>query len=506
MTSSTDLDRGRAAYLDRHWTEAVAGFADADRVETLTADDLVRLSTSAIMLGEFATGTDFLTRAHERYLAGGDIRGAVRAAAWLGLQFQSKDDRAQSTGWFARAQSLVEQHPDDEYLPGMPLIGFALGTLYGAGDAAGARQMFARATDIGARFGDPDLLALGQLGRGQADVMLGNVTDGLRSLDESMVAVTAGEVSPIPSGIIYCAVIGICHLAFDVRRAYEWTRALDHWCELQPDLVSFSGQCQAHRAALFLLHGAWAEALQAAEAAEDLFRRGDQHAGFGAFYQQGEVLRRRGEFDAAERCFQEAGRSGYAPQPGLALLQLARGDVRQARAQIQQTADSVDLATRRQLLPAVVEIALATDDVAAARAAADELTAASGTHGMPMLVATTAQTDGAVLLAEQRPHEALQRLRGALLLWHELDAPYEEAECRILIGRACRALDDEASALTEWETARGILLELGAKPALSTLDGLALAHRDAALGPLTAREIEVLRLVSTGLTNRAVAS
>ncbi|MET0854078.1 MAG: LuxR C-terminal-related transcriptional regulator, partial [Microterricola sp.] len=166
----------------------------------------------------------------------------------------------------------------------------------------------------------------------------------------------------------------------------------------------------------------------------------------------------------------------------------------------------VDLATRRQLLPAVVEIALATDDVAAARAAADELTAASGTHGMPMLVATTAQTDGAVLLAEQRPHEALQRLRGALLLWHELDAPYEEAECRILIGRACRALDDEASALTEWETARGILLELGAKPALSTLDGLALAHRDAALGPLTAREIEVLRLVSTGLTNRAVAS
>ncbi|WP_167044329.1 helix-turn-helix transcriptional regulator [Salinibacterium sp. ZJ454] len=505
MTSATELDRGRAAYVDRQWTEAVARFADADRSEALAADDMMRLSTSATMVGDVVAGTDFLTRAHEKYLASGDLRGAVRAASWLGLQFQNSGDRAQSAGWFARAQRLVEEDPDDDYLPGMPLIGAALVTMYGSGDATGALALFERAAQIGARFDDPDLLALGRLGYGQASVILGDVTTGLRALDEAMVSVTAGEVSPIPSGIIYCAVIGTCHLAFDVRRAYEWTLALDHWCDTQPDLVNFSGQCQAHRAALFLLHGAWAEALEAAETAQDLFRRGDRAAGFGAFYQQGEVLRRRGEFDAAELCFREAGRSGWDPQPGLALLQLARGNVAQAQSQIQRAADSADPATRRQLLPAMAEIMLAAADVAGARAAADEFAAIAEQNPMPLLLATAAQTDGAVLVAERRPSDALGRLRGAVLLWRELEAPYEEGECRMLMGRACRALGDDDSTVIEFDTARSIFAELGAKPALAELDALARAHQEDARGPLTAREIEVLRLVSAGLTNRQVA-
>jgi len=299
MTSSTDLERGRAAYLDRHWVEAATRLGSANRTEPLEADDLVRLATSAYILGELTIGTDYLTRAHEQFLAAGDIRGAVRAASWLGLQLMLADDDAQGAGWFARAQRLSEENPEDEYLAGMPLIGAALGALYGAGDAEGAARLFDRAAALGDRFGDPDLLALGRLGKAQSEVALGNATDGLRLLDEAMVAVTAGEVSPIPSGITYCALIGICHLAFDVRRAYEWTLALDHWCDAQPDLVSFSGQCQSHRAALFLLHGAWTEALEAAEAAQNLFHSGDRMAGFGAYYQQGEVLRRRGDFDAA---------------------------------------------------------------------------------------------------------------------------------------------------------------------------------------------------------------
>ncbi len=501
MSVSTELDRGRAAYGQRQWQSALSDLSSAAQTDELSADDLVRLATSAVMMGRISEGIDILTRAHEQCLAAGDLAGAARAAGWIGLQLMNAGRPAEGSGWLARADGLADQMSTAPELHGLPIVGAALGALYG-GDPGRAASQFAAVVEVGDARRDHDLSALGRLGRGQALVMLDDVATGLALLDEAMVAVTAGEVSPIPSGIVYCAVIGVCHLASDVQRAYEWTLALDRWCRSQPDLVSFNGQCQMHRAALFQLHGAWDEALTAAHAAQELFARGDHMAGFGAYYQQGEVQRLRGQFEQADASYVAANRSGFDPQPGLALLRLAQGQVTAARSLIDRASAEADPATRRLMLPAQVEIALAAGDVPAARAAADELSAAADRRAMPLLLASAAQALAAVHLAEDAPAEADRSARTALELWRELEAPFEEACCRILHGRACRALGDEETALMQFDVARGILSELGAIPALREVGALT---GEAQSSPLTAREIEVLRLVAAGMTNRAIA-
>jgi len=322
-------------------------------------------------------------------------------------------------------------------------------------------------------------------------------------LDEAMIAVTAGEISPLPSGIVYCAVIGTCHLAYDLRRAHEWTAALDHWCAAQPDMIPFSAQCQAHRAALFRLHGAWSEAYSAALLAEERYDRGDRDAAYGAFYQKGEIERLRGDFTEAEASYRRAGETGFEPQPGLALLSLARGRSDVALALIRGAVDGADPGTRVQLLPALVIIELAAGRVDAARAAADELHSVSTESRMPMLQASASHATAAVLLEEGDPLGALREARRASTLWRDLDVPLELAQCRELIGRAHRMLEDDASAEVEFQTARALFTDLGAKPSIEKLDAL-LRQPDGS--PLTTREVEVLRLVATGRTNKAIAA
>ncbi|MGO4103152.1 LuxR C-terminal-related transcriptional regulator [Leifsonia sp. YAF41] len=503
MTSSVALDRGRVSYAEHHWTGAFSAWRDADQEGGLPAHDLELWGTAAVLIGRNADGVETLTRAHEEFLLEGDVVNAARCAVWIGLHMMDLREPAQSAGWFARAQRLVGESPDSSSVEGFLLVPAALGALY-SGEGEAAARAFDRVAEFGERFGDPDLSALARLGQGQARIMLGQLNAGLAMLDEVMVAVTAGEVSPIPAGIIYCAVLQSCRLAFDLRRAQEWTVALDRWCHDRPDMVAFSGQCQMHRAELFCLHGAWTDALVAARVAEDRAQRGDLDAFFGAYYQQGEVQRLRGEFAAALQSYALANQTGFEPQPGLALLRLADGEVKAAQSVLRRAVDSADPATRRRLLAALVEIELAAGDVVAARAAADELTAFCNTITMPMVLAVTEQAEGAVLLAERDARGALARLRRARTLWLELDAPYEAARCRVLAGRAWRTLGDEESALLEFEAARVVFVELGAAPAIIELDVLTQATQ-APAGPLTAREIEVVRLISAGLTNRAIA-
>jgi DNA-binding CsgD family transcriptional regulator len=503
MTSSTALERGLAAFAEHRWGDAFDALTEADAEVGLPPDDLERLATAALVMGRESAGLDLATRAHEAFLDLPDADGAARSAAWIGIYLMGRGDMARSNGWLARAGRLTHEG-GGESATGLLLIPAGLGALYG-GDPARAAGTFAEAFRIGERHGDREAMVLAQLGEGQARIMLGEIADGLSLLDEAMVAVTAGEVSVVASGIVYCSVIGTCHLAYDVRRAQEWTIALDRWCGARPDMVMFSGQCQSHRAELYCLHGAWSDALVAARAAQALNHRGDWGAAFGAWYYQGEVQRLRGEVDEAEVSYRRAGEAGWPPQPGLALLRLAQGRVRDARSLIHDVVDGVDQATRRQLLPAVVEIELAAGDVAEARLAADELTAATAAGGMPLMQAVTMRAEGSVRLEEGDARGALVQLRKAWAIWEELDVPYEAARCRVLAARAWLKLGDEISAFMDLEAARAVFVELGAVPDLLRVDGLTRGAHETAATPLTAREIEVVRLVAEGKTNRTIA-
>jgi DNA-binding CsgD family transcriptional regulator/tetratricopeptide (TPR) repeat protein len=501
----TALDRGRAAYEDRRWGDAFEQLTESDRDSQLEPADLVRLATAASLIGRHSEGIDLLARAQAEYLRLGDIPSAALSAGWLAMRLGHVGEQARSSGWFARAQRLVQQNGGPCPAEGLLLVPAARAVLRD-GDAGAAEKIFGQVTAFGERFADPDLTAMGQLGQGQARIVLGRTAEGLALLDEAMVAVTAGEISPLPSGIIYCAVIEGCDLAFDLHRAQEWTAALDHWCEAQPDMVPFSGQCQRHRGELFCLHGAWSDALVAAQKAEQRFLAGDRDAVYGAYYARGEVQRLRGEFDAAEQSYRQADQSGVEPQPGLALLRLAQGKPSAAQSLIRRALEDANASTRRRLLPASVEIELAMGDVAAARTAATALIRVARETSMPMAEAMASQAEGAVLLADGDPAGALTRLRRAWRIWHELDAPYEAARCRVLSGRACRELGDEDSALMEFEAARAVFLDLGARPAVDAVSSLSGQHRSESDHALTPRELEVLRLVAAGKSNRVIAA
>ena len=278
---------------------------------------------------------------------------------------------------------------------------------------------------------------------------------------------------------------------------------LDRWCRDQPELITFSGQRHALAAGLLLIRGAWAEASTAAELALSRFRAGDYRAVYGAPYQLAELGRLRGAFHSAEESYRRAGESGWEPQPGLALLHLAAGRTQRAQDEIRRSAAGADPFTRRFLMPAVVEIEVAAGDVEAARRAVDELREAGRSTPTPMLAATVAAAEARMLLAAGDPSAALGAARDATGAWQALGAPYERARSMVTAGRALSELGDREAALAEFRGAREVFVALGADPALAELADL---MGDRRAGVLTAREVEVLRLVSTGLTNRAIGA
>jgi ATP/maltotriose-dependent transcriptional regulator MalT len=324
-----------------------------------------------------------------------------------------------------------------------------------------------------------------------------------------MVAVTAGEVSPLSAGIVYCSVISACFEMFDLRRAREWTSALTRWCAAQPDLVAYRGVCLVHRAEILTMQGVWPDALDEAQRACDQLSQpppGQPEIGH-ALYQLGELHRLRGDFSRAEEIYRDTSQSGRAPQPGLARLRLAQGRIDAAKAAICRLLDegSPDSRGRSLMLAAAVEILLASNEVSAARRASDELSAIASQIDTPLLRATSAGATGAVLLAEEDPRAASAVLRIACTLWRDLDVPYEAARVGVLIAQACRALGDVDGAHLELDAAIHTFRKLGAAPDLARAEALDADPTVTPGVPLTGREVQVLRLIATGKTNRAIA-
>jgi tetratricopeptide (TPR) repeat protein len=314
---------GRALYQRRAWKQAYTTLQLASGQQPLSPEDLELLSNSAHLSGRTPERIDLLIRTHQAFLEAGRLEGAARSAIWLAFLLEFQGQPAQANGWLARARRLLEEHGQECVELGYLDLPLAIRAFFG-GDAESAYQHFSHAAELAGRFGDIELAALARHGQGRALIRLSRVAEGVALLDEVMVAVTTGEVSPLVSGELYCSVLEGCHEIYDLRRAQEWTLALARWCESQPELVAFRGSCHARRSEILLLHGEWTEAEAAAR--EACATLSDRAAAL-AWYQLGEVLRQQGDLAQAERAYHEAGARGYQPEPGLALIRLAEGRV-----------------------------------------------------------------------------------------------------------------------------------------------------------------------------------
>ncbi len=353
----------RRAFERQRWSAAYDALAAADAVTPLAPHDLDLLMAAAYLTGRDVVGDEIAARAYRAHLSGGDRPAAARSGFWLTIQLLLRGAELPSAGWHARAQACLDQDEQDCAERGYLLIPVVLAALR-AGELRPALRAAEDAVRCGERFGDPDLLALGRLARGQVLVALGRAADGLAALDGAMVAATAGDLSAMVAGIVYCAVIAECHRVLDLRRAQQWTAALSHWCDGQPDLAPYRGQCLVHRSELMMLHGSWPDALD--EASRACERLADTAAAGDAYYQLAEVHRVRGEYGAAREAYRQASRWLPSGQPGTALLWLADGRPDAAAAAIRRAlAEPTGHVARPRLLAAAVEILAGAEDAPA---------------------------------------------------------------------------------------------------------------------------------------------
>ncbi len=507
MEQSDLLVQGRAFYARRAWTNAYKSLVKAEEAEPLGAEDLELLATSAWMIGRDDEVVSALERAQGVYVRADQPLPAVRCMFWMFLNLALRGEVGAATGWLGRAERLLEREEADCVERGYLLLPVAMQGLLETGDYEAADAAAAAAVECGERFGDVDLLTFAVHMQGHARIQLGRADEGLRLLDEAMVAVTAGELSPVLTGLIYCSVISGCQEIYEYRRAHQWTAALTRWCEDQPEMVSFTGQCLIHRAEIMQMHGSWRDALEEARRACERFGQGmNQVAAAQAFYRQGELHRLQGDLAAAEEAYKDASRCGWEPQPGLALLRLSQGNRSAAAGAIRRVlAETTHPYLRVALLPAHVEIMLAVGDLDEARRAAQELEELAEHYQSFALRGVAGQTRARVELTDGDPRAALSELRKASEVWQELQAPYEMARVRVLVALACRALDDEETAALELEAARQLFEELGAAPDVARVDSITQPARPKTHG-LSSREVAVLRLVAAGKSNRDIAS
>jgi DNA-binding CsgD family transcriptional regulator len=499
------LDRARRSYGQRAWADAYQAFSFADQEKLLEAEDLELLAMAAYLVGRDDEYLRTLERAYNAHNNAGQCARAVRCAFWLGFRLLMRSEMGRAAGWLSRAQRLLERDARECAERGYLLLPVVEQHL-ASGDFETAYAAAADAAAIGERCGDPDLVACARHQQGRIRLQQGQVEAGLGFLDETMVAVTARELSPLVTGLMYCSVIAACQQVYALDRTAEWTAALTRWCEGQPDMVPFSGVCQVHRAEIMQLRGTWPEAIEEARRACARSQGVNQQAAAAALYQQAEVHRLKGEFAAAEEAYRGASQLGLDPQPGLALLRLVQGRTDAAAIAIRRVASTtVDRLKRMSLLPAYIEIMLAAGDVQDARNACRELEdiARSLDTGVPGAIA--AQACGAVDLAEGNAQAALGSLRRAFEVWQRIEAPYAAARVRVLIGLACRALGDEDGAGLEIDAARSIFERLGATPDVARIDALMKRTPSGHAYGLTPRELQVLRLIATGETNKAIA-
>jgi len=494
-------DDARSACDSCRWGDAFRLLSAVD-VETLDVEDVDRLGTAAFLIGRDEESFAYWVRAHQMCIA----ESSAHRAAYFGMRLAQsmgfQGDVGRCRGWVERTARLLDDAGIDCVEQGFLEDGSALVRLFEAGDIAGARAGFVGAGKVGARFAHRELVTLARIGEGRMLIYLGEFPEGMALLDEAMASIETGELDPLSTGDAYCTIIDACAELFDVGRCRAWTTSFLHWCDRQQELVLYRGHCFLHRAEMLELQGAWPEALsEARHACDRLAAPVNPGALAGASMIEGDVLRLRGEHAAAETAFRRATELGRDPQPGLALLRLAQGQIDVAKAMIGRAlGEAEDPMSRARSLGPAVEISLAADDTGAARIAAEELRAIAAEIGTPLLKAHAAHAIGAVLMAANDTKAALIELRTAFSGYHALDALYHGARARLLVAAACEALGDHDAAAMEAAAAHATLDALHAATS-STIATKAPVPPDG----LSARELEVLALLSQGKTNRTIA-
>jgi DNA-binding NarL/FixJ family response regulator len=504
------LDRGRAAYARRDWEDAHHAFDAVRASDSIDVEDLERLAWSSVLTGRDDSFFEAAERAHQAYAARNEATLAARWAVWMMFRANAMGETARAGAYRSRAERFASAVSCECAERGWLLLPKVFRAML-AEEFQEAYDVAVEALGIGERCGDRDLVAMARSHQGRALVRMGKIEAGLLLMDEAMLAATGGQLSPLITGLVYCSLIAGCHQVYAFDRAREWTSALSAWCEAQPQLVTFAGTCQVHRAQLLQLGGAWNEAIvEARRAAQAPSHVNDPMTTAEAHYQEAEVYRLRGEFAKAEAAYRTASEYGADPQPGLALLRLAQSRLEPAAHSMQRAlVGTGDPMRRVRYLPAYVEIMLAAGDAGAAQSGGYELTQIAAELGGDVIGAMAANAQGLVLVATGSPSEALAPLRGALAVWQRLDAPYIAARVRVLLARACRELGDLDGAALELDAARAIFVRLGAAPDLAALDRGEAGPRMPAAKPsaahnLSPRELEVLRLVAAGKTNKQI--
>jgi class 3 adenylate cyclase len=457
------VQAGREAAARGGWRDAYELLAPA--TDSLAPDDLEALAEAAFWSGHLDEAIHIRERAYTAHRDAGDEERAALVALWISRDHFGKGEFAIAGGWFAKAERLLEgkeESPVQGYLAAVRSLTMAM-----SGEVDAALENADRAFELSRRFGDRNLEAMALITRGTTLVFQGKVDEGLALLDEATAAAVSGELQLWTTGIVFCATITSCHELGDIRRATEWTKAANSWCD-RLDLPGFPGACRVHNAVLTRLHGDWPRAeAQAVKACEEL-------QGFDAwttaigFYEIGEIRRRRGDFAAAEEAYGQTKQWGREPQPGLALLRLAQGKIDAAADAIKRSLGGApDPLGRVQRLPAQVEIAVAGADLKTARAAAAELdklvdTFRIGDARTPAFEATVCVAWGQIRLAENDAEGAVEQLERAVGIWRDLGIPYEAAAAQMLLGLALRRTGQEHEARDELTAARAAFERLGA--------------------------------------------
>ena len=498
------LEQARNAYGRRAWADAFELLRATDEIAPLGPEDLERLLWSAGMLDRdedvFAAGA----RLYDRHIETGRDDLAAYWAFFRGFRLFALGEEGQATAMIQQAQRLADGFGRECAAHGYLVLLAAQKELMTGNDPA-SEALARQALAVGERCCDIDLIAFARCYLGRALVRQGRIGEGIALLDEAMLPAAEAKLSPIVTGLIYCNVIAACRQVYALDRSREWTDALSDWCGAQPQLVQFHGICMLHRAEILELNGAWQESIAEARRATQSLRNGSEMEA-GAAYQEAEIHRLRGEFAAAENLYRAASRLGLEPQPGMALLRLAQGHAEQAAATIRRVlATTRSPLHRARLLPALVEIMIAAGAVDEAREACEELDAIASRFATEILAAMASQARGEIEMSRGDAATALGHFRAALTTWQRADAPYLEARLRVLSGQVCRLLGDEDGAELEYEAARAVFTALGAAPDLARVNMLMRPTASPSHG-LTRREIEVLGLVATGMTNKLIAT